>query len=257
MSGDGVLLALDRVWRRHRRFSRRPRSLKEAAIGWLKGRRIEADSFWALRDVSFALRRGETLGVCGPNGAGKSTLLKVVARIVEPTHGAVVVRGRLATMLELGSGFVHDLTGRQNLTLNGAILGLTDREMRDKLDAILEFADLGEFVDSPVRTYSMGMYMRLGFAIASHVEADVLLLDEVLAVGDAAFQRKCLAWIDASRAAGTSVILVSHDLAALEAQCDRVLWLESGSVVAEGDTREILARYREHGARATPAGSLP
>jgi len=211
----------------------------------LRGQRPEVDVFWAVREVSFAVRRGETVGICGPNGAGKSTMLKLIARIFEVTHGSIVIRGRLATMLELGTGFLPDMTGRQNLTLNGAILGLSDREMRDKMDEIIEFADIGEFIDSPVRTYSTGMYMRLGFAIAGHVEADLLLLDEVLSVGDAEFQQKCLSWLGRLKREGAAVMLVSHDLDELEQRCDRILWMDAGQVVADGLPGEIIPRYRQ------------
>lgn len=243
VDGAAEILSLARVWKRHRRWLRRPRSIKEALIRRLKGSRSEYEDFWALRDVSLSVRRGESVGFCGPNGAGKSTLLKVVARILEPTHGRIVVRGRLATLLELGTGFLPELSGRENLRLNGAILGLSDAEIRRKADEIIDFAELGDFIDSPVRTYSSGMYMRLGFAIASHVEADVLILDEVLAVGDAAFQRKCLAWIDELRRCGTTVLVVSHDLPALIRMSDRVVWLEAGCVRAIGDPHEIVERY--------------
>lgn len=238
------ILSLDRVWKRHRRWLRRPHSLKEALIRRMKGARAEYDEFWALSDVCLSVRRGESVGFCGPNGAGKSTLLKVVARILEPTHGRIVVRGRLATLLELGTGFLPDLSGRENLTLNGAILGLSDAEIRRKADEIIDFAELGDFIDSPVRTYSTGMYMRLGFAIASHVDADVLILDEVLAVGDEAFQRKCLAWIDELRRRGTTVLVVSHDLSALVRMSDRIVWLEGGRIRASGAPSEIVERYR-------------
>jgi ABC-type polysaccharide/polyol phosphate transport system ATPase subunit len=240
------ILRLDRVWKRHRRWKRRPLSVKEALIRALKRVGPEYEDFWAVQDVSLTVRRGEVLGFCGANGAGKSTLLRVVAGTVPPTFGTVTLRGRIATLLELGAGFLPDLTGRENVALNGAILGLSDAEIRAKEDAIVAFADLGDFIDSPVRTYSSGMYMRLGFAIASHVEADILLLDEVLAVGDAEFQRKCAAWLAAQRAAQTTVLLVSHDLSALAALCDRVAWMERGRVRACGAAAEVVGAYASH-----------
>jgi len=253
------MLDLEGVWKRHRRWRRRPRSLKEALIAGFRGLRAEYDEFWALREVTFSARPGETLGFCGANGAGKSTLLRLIAGILEPTHGRITVRGRVATLLELGAGFLPDLTGRENIALNGALLGLSDAEIRCKLDAIIDFADLGDFIDSPVRTYSSGMYMRLGFAIASHVDADILLIDEVLAVGDAAFQLKCADWLTHLRQRETTVLIVSHDLPTLAARCDRVAWLDRGSVVAFGEPRTVVDRYASSqatGARL-PAEAAP
>jgi ABC-type polysaccharide/polyol phosphate transport system ATPase subunit len=240
---DDCVLRLDGVWKRHRRYRKRPQHLKEALIGALKGRRAEYDEFWALRDFSLSVRRGESVGFCGPNGAGKSTVLKVVSRILPATHGTITARGRVAALLELGAGFLPELTGRENAVLNSAILGLSDAETRERMEAMIEFADLGDFIDSPVRTYSTGMYMRLGFAIASHVEAEILLLDEVLAVGDAGFQQKCESWLKRIRESGTTVLIVSHDLDSLREMCDRVVWLENGRVREEGPPDEIVDRY--------------
>jgi len=235
---------MDGVWKRHRRWLRRPQSLKETLIRSLKGLRPEYDEFWALRDVSFSARQGEAVGFCGANGAGKSTLLKVVAGILPPSHGTVRVRGRIASLLELGAGFLPELTGRENVCLNGAILGLTDEEVASKMDAIVAFADLGDFIDSPVKTYSSGMYMRLGFAIASHVDADILLIDEVLAVGDAAYQQKCTAWLKSLRERDTTVLVVSHDLGVLVQMCDRVVCLDGGSVVNSGPPQQVVEQYK-------------
>ena len=246
------VLRLERVWMLHRRWTRRPHSLKEAVIRRLKGRRPSYEEFWALRDFSLSVRSGECVGLCGANGAGKSTLLKVIARILPPTHGRITVRGRLAALLELGTGFLPDLTGRENVMLNGAILGLGDVEIRQKLGAILEFADLGDFIDSPVKTYSAGMYMRLGFSIASHVAADILLLDEVLAVGDARFQQSCSAWLEELLRKGTTVLVVSHDMEALSRICQRVIWLDGGRVMASGSPDEVISRYRRQDADRSP-----
>ena len=237
------ILRLDRVWKRHRRWKRRPTSVKEALIRSLKGVRPEYEDFWAVRDVSLSVRRGETIGFCGANGAGKSTLLRVIAGILPPTHGRITVRGKLTALLELGAGFLPDLTGRENVILNGAILGLDDAELQRKMDGIVEFADIGDFIDSPVKTYSTGMYMRLGFAIASHVDAEILLLDEVLAVGDAEFQQKCGAWLREQHRNDTSVLIVSHDMRTLVDTCDRVVWLDRGAARASGPPDEIARQY--------------
>lgn len=249
MSDVAEILRLEHVWKSQRRWKRRPQSVKEALIHTLEGRRAEYEDFWALSDVSLSVQRGETVGFCGPNGAGKSTLLRTVAGILPPTFGRIRVRGRVATLLDLGAGFLGDLTGRENIALNGAILGLSDTEVRDKADAIVAFADLGDFIDSPVRSYSTGMYMRLGFAIASHVDADVVLIDEVLAVGDAAFQARCARWLDERRGRGTTVLLVSHDLAALQQLCDRVVWLERGAIRDAGAPSMVVGRYAAELAR--------
>jgi len=238
------ILRLDDVWKLHRRWRRRPQSLKETLIKTLRGIRPEYEDFWAVRGCSLSVARGEAVGFCGANGAGKSTLLRVVSGILPPTRGRITVRGRLATLLELGAGFLPDLTGRENVELNGAILGLTDGETAAKMESIVSFADLGDFIDSPVSTYSTGMYMRLGFAIASHVDADILVLDEVLAVGDAGFQQKCAGWLERLRAQGTTVLMVSHDLPTLVDVCDRVVWMDHGRVHEIGDPARIVERYR-------------
>jgi len=240
---DTEILRLDDVWKRHRIWKKRPESLKETLIRGLKGVRPVYEEFWALQGISLSVRRGEFVGICGHNGAGKSTLLRVIAGILPATHGRITVRGSLATLLELGSGFLADLTGRENIALNGAILGLGQEEIRRKMAAIVDFADIGEFIDSPVRTYSTGMYMRLGFSIASHVEAKILLLDEVLAVGDAEFQLKCSEWLSQLRASGTTVLMVSHDLPVLSRLCDRVAWMEHGKIVTCSSPDEVVERY--------------
>jgi ABC-type polysaccharide/polyol phosphate transport system ATPase subunit len=247
------VLRLDGVWISLRRYRRPSDSLKETIIRVLKGQRSTSQMFWALRNVSLSVGEGESIGFCGPNGAGKSTLLKVIARILPPTNGRITIRRKLATMLELGAGFLPDLSGRENITLNGTILGLDEAQIRSKMGAILEFADIGEFIDSPVKTYSSGMYARLGFAIASHVEAAVLVFDEVLAVGDAAFQQKCLDRIQELRRDGTTMLIVSHDMPTLVNMCDRVVWLHEGRVMACGAPREVVAEYERGDLSRRPA----
>ena len=212
----------------------------------LKSLRRRPQEFWALRDVSFAVPRGETLGIIGHNGAGKSTILKLLSNITSPTEGEITINGRLSALIEVGSGFHPELTGRENVYLNGAILGMRRREITEKLDSIAEFAGVRQFLDTPVKRFSSGMYVRLGFSIAAHLDPDILLLDEVLAVGDAAFQEKCLNRIGELKRAGTTIVFISHDLAAVERVCDRVMLLRRGEVAAEGAPREIIAEYQSH-----------
>lgn len=199
--------------------------------------------FWALRDISFALRRGECLGIAGPNGSGKSTLLRILAGITKPTSGRLAVNGRVSALLELGSGFHPQITGRENALLNAVLLGLSMKEARDVLPEITAFSELGDFIDQPMRTYSSGMYVRLGFAVAVHVKPEILLVDEVLAVGDAEFQSKCFGHMDALRQAGVTVLFASHDLPSLQRYTDRVMLLEHGQAVLEGKPAEVLHHY--------------
>jgi ABC-type polysaccharide/polyol phosphate transport system ATPase subunit len=237
------VLRLEGVWRRYRRWERRPGSLKEAFVRFLRRDRWAYEDFWALQGISLSVQRGEVVGICGANGSGKSTLLKVAARILPMTHGHITVRGRIATLLDLGTGFLPELTGRENIVLNGALMGLSDAEMAGKMASIIEFADLGPFIDSPIKTYSSGMYMRLGFAIAVHVDADLLLIDEILAVGDEAFQHKCSVRLHQMQQQGTALLIVSHALSLLSTLCHRVLWLDHGCVMAEGNPIEVLQQY--------------
>lgn len=208
-----------------------------------KLRQVPKD-FWALRDVSFEVRRGEALGIIGHNGAGKSTILKLISNITAPTSGEIMINGRLSALIEVGSGFHPELTGRENVYLNGSILGMRRREITAKLDSIIDFAGVRQFIDVPVKRYSSGMYVRLGFSIAAHLEPDVLLLDEVLAVGDAAFQAKCFQRIDELKKAQTTIVFISHDLASVERLCDRVVLMQRGQIAAEGRPREVIAEYQ-------------
>ncbi len=199
--------------------------------------------FWALRDVGFALAPGSAVGLIGRNGAGKSTLLKLLGRITPPTAGEARIHGRIASLLEVGTGFQPDLTGRENVFLNGAILGMKRREVHARFDEIIAFAEIERFVDTPVKRYSSGMFTRLAFSVAAHLEADIMLVDEVLAVGDIAFQRRCLEKMGEVTGDGRTVIFVSHKLGAVRRLCQRVLYLHNGELVADGDTHEVLARY--------------
>ncbi len=221
----------------------RPRSYKEAFVALFRGRRRVRERLVALDDVSFDLEHGGTLGLAGPNGTGKSTALKLAARILEPTSGRVLVNGRVAALLELGAGFHPDLSGRENVFLNGSLMGLSRREMDRRLEAIVAFSEIERFIDMPIKHYSSGMRMRLGFATAIHVDPDILLIDEVLAVGDQAFQNKCRDRIAELRKAGVTIVLVSHSIQAIRDLCQRTLWLEGGRVQAYGPTDDVVEAY--------------
>ncbi|HEY6181554.1 MAG TPA: ABC transporter ATP-binding protein [Terriglobales bacterium] len=201
--------------------------------------------FWAVKDVSFTVARGEALGIIGHNGAGKSTILKLLYNITRPTRGEIMIEGRLAALIEVASGFHPELTGRENVYLNGSLLGMRRSEITRKLTSIIEFAGVAPFIDTPVKRYSSGMYLRLGFAIAAHLEADVLLLDEVLAVGDANFQAKCIGRVTELKKAQKTIIFVSHNLSAVESLCDRALLLHQGQIIANGTPKEVIAEYEQ------------
>jgi lipopolysaccharide transport system ATP-binding protein len=210
------------------------------------------ENIWALKDVSFEVKRGEAVGVIGRNGSGKSTLLKILSRITSPTEGYAEIRGRAGSLLEVGTGFHPELSGRENIYLNGAVLGMRKTDIDRKMEAIVTFSEIGEFLDTPVKRYSSGMYVRLAFAVAAHMEPDILLVDEVLAVGDAAFQKKCLGKMDEVTRQGRTVLFVSHSAAAVEALCPRAIWLDAGHVRHDSASHEALSIYM--GAHADPAG---
>ena len=211
--------------------------------------RASSEDFWALRNVSFDVKQGEVLGIIGRNGAGKSTLLKVLSRITEPTEGRVRIRGRLASLLEVGTGFHPELTGRENIFLNGAIVGMTRAEIKRKFDEIVAFAEVDKFLDTPVKRYSSGMYVRLAFAVAAHLEPEILVIDEVLAVGDAQFQKKCLGRMSEVAAGGRTVLFVSHNLAAIQALCSSALLLRRGKDCEYGDVQTLIADYQADACR--------
>ena len=242
-------LRLDHVYKRFRRGERHDSlrdlipSLVKRAVQRDRDRALAPEEFWVLNDVSFELRRGETLGIIGHNGAGKSTMLKHLSGIMEPTRGSIEVNGRLSALIEVGAGFHPDLTGRENVFLNGVILGMTRSEVKRKFDEIVEFAGLEEFIDTPVKRYSSGMFARLGFSVAAHLEPDILVIDEVLSVGDFAFQRKGLEKMRAIAKSGATVIFVSHNLQAVAEFCQRGILLEKGRVIADGPTDQVVRRY--------------
>lgn len=235
-------IVADRASRHFKVYPREARRLKDVVVAWQRSRPTEVV---ALRDVSVQIEPGSAVGLVGRNGSGKTTLLRLISGIIKPTSGRVEVGGRVGSLLELGAGFHPDLTGRENVFLNGSIHGLKRAYVREQLDEIVAFAGLEEFIDLPVRTYSSGMYMRLGFAIAAHIAADVLLLDEVFAVGDEQFQRKCFGKIFEFKQRGGTIVFVSHDAAAVERLCDRAVLLRNGAVEFDGPTHDAVVRYRQ------------
>jgi lipopolysaccharide transport system ATP-binding protein len=235
-------------------ITREARNFARKAVDVLKGRQVvqgdEVEEFWALRNVSFDVKKGEVVGIIGRNGAGKSTLLKILSRITEPTEGQVVLRGRVASLLEVGTGFHPELTGRENIFLNGAILGMTQREIRKKFDEIVAFAEVERFLDTPVKRYSSGMYVRLAFAVAAHLEPEILVVDEVLAVGDHDFQKKCLGKMhDVASREGRTVLFVSHNLAAISELATRAVLLNAGAVELDGDVARAISTYLSNGTK--------
>jgi ABC-type polysaccharide/polyol phosphate transport system ATPase subunit len=240
-------LAVNDLWKSYRLYHERNQYLK-AAI--LKGRRARYEEFWALKDVNFTVPTGSTFGVIGSNGSGKSTLLKTMAGILQPEKGSVEINGRVSALLELGAGFHPELSGQENVYLNGAILGLTKKEIAARFDDIVEFAGLADFIDTPVKNYSSGMFVRLGFAVAAHVEPEVLLIDEVLSVGDESFQRRCAEKIDEFRRDGRTIVFVSHGLSQVEQLCQDVAWIEKGELRMLGPAAEVISAYQGDSHRA-------
>jgi ABC-type polysaccharide/polyol phosphate transport system ATPase subunit len=250
--GDNSL-QLNHVFKRFRRGERHDSlrdlipSLVKRAVRRDRERALAPEEFWVLNDVSFELRKGETLGIIGHNGAGKSTMLKHLSGIMEPTRGSIEVNGRLSALIEVGAGFHPDLTGRENVFLNGVILGMTRAEVKRKFDEIVDFAGLEEFIDTPVKRYSSGMFARLGFSVAAHLEPDILVIDEVLSVGDFAFQRKGIEKMRAIAKSGATVIFVSHNLQAVAEFCQRGILLERGRIIIDGPTDQVIRRYLDTG----------
>ncbi|MDE3076085.1 MAG: ABC transporter ATP-binding protein [Chloroflexota bacterium] len=236
-------IRVEHVTKRYRRYEYRSLSLKGRAIDWLRRRSDQYVEFEALRDVSFTVKRGEMVTIVGRNGAGKSTLLRILSGIVEPDSGAVQVKGRVSPLLQLGTGFATELTGRRNVYLYGALLGLTRKQIDERLDSIIEFSGIAEFIDAPVKHYSSGMTARLGFAVAAHMDPDLLLLDEVLAVGDAEFQARCMTRMNRFREERKTIVLVTHSLKTVTDMCDRSVLLDRGRVVEDGAPRAVLAAY--------------
>jgi lipopolysaccharide transport system ATP-binding protein len=231
-------------------ISREAHNFARKAADFVRGRQIvqgdEVEAFWALKDINFEVYQGEVLGIIGRNGAGKSTLLKILSRITEPTKGRIRIKGRVATLLEVGTGFHNELTGRENIYLNGAILGMTQREIKRKLDEIVAFSEVDKFLDMPVKRYSSGMYMRLAFGVAAHMEPNILVIDEVLAVGDSEFQKKCLGKMgEVARHDGRTVLFVSHNMAAIQTLCHRAMLLQQGELLFVGHVESCIREYEK------------
>lgn len=226
-------------------------NLSRKTIDMMRGRPIvegdEVEEFWALKDISFEIKRGDRVGIIGRNGAGKSTLLKILSRVTEPTKGQIKIAGKVASLLEVGTGFHPELTGRENIFLNGAILGMTRSDIRRKFDEIVAFAETEKFLDTAVKRYSSGMYVRLAFAVAAHLEPEILVVDEVLAVGDAAFQKKCLGKMEQAGTEGRTILFVSHNMAMISSLCDKAIQLENGHLIAQGSSESVILSYATSG----------
>ncbi len=217
-------------------------TLKEHLIFW---RRNKSEVFTALKNINLKIQKGETVGLIGVNGSGKSTLLKLMTKIIYPTTGQIITHGKLTSLLELGAGFHNDFTGRENIYFNASIFGLTKKEIDERIDAIIEFSELGEFIDNPVRTYSSGMYMRLAFSIAINVDAEILLIDEILAVGDQHFQEKCFKKLEELKNSDKTIVIVSHDLQNIESLCTRAVWIHEGKIQGDGNPKVVIKEYLE------------
>lgn len=228
---------------KYRLARERPKTLQEYIVQRLKGKRLDYEDFWALRDINLEIRKGETLGLIGPNGAGKSTLLKVIAGILIPVAGNVTVKGKIAPLIELGAGFNMELTGKENIYLNSSILGLSRKEIDVRFDRILDVSELGDFIYSPLRTYSSGMVARLGFSIATEVDPDILIIDEILSVGDEHFRKKCDERILSFKERGVTILFVSHSMPDIKKLCDRAICLEHGKIAFEGSSTEVIEFY--------------
>jgi lipopolysaccharide transport system ATP-binding protein len=254
-SNGRPIVSMEHVWKRFRLGERRMRARKKQRTlagqmntaleraGLRKGDGAGSRDLWALADVSFQVAEGEALGIIGPNGSGKSTTLKIISRVTNPWSGTVRTRGRIGSLIEVKSGIHPELTGRENVFLYGTILGLSRKEIRRRFDEIVDFAELGRFIDTPVKKYSSGMEVRLGFSVAVHLEPDILLIDEVLAVGDASFQRRCLTRMDELRANGQTLVFVSHVLEDVQRLCPRIVYIERGRVKADGPAKQVVKQY--------------
>ncbi len=241
---DERIVVADGLGKAYRRFERQPFLLRNLLLS-LVGRGTRPKEFWPIRGLSFTIRRGETTGIIGSNGSGKSTLLRIIAGAAYPSEGTIAVRGRIAPLLALGAGFQPDMTGYECVEVNGTALGLTKEEIDARMDDIIAFAELAEFMETPVRYFSSGMMARLGFSVAAHTSADLLLVDEVLAVGDYAFQQKCIARIEHLRKSGATILFVSHEAKTVGTLCDRVLWLRDGKLERDGAPGQILEEYQK------------
>ncbi len=243
MSNKEIAIKVENLSKKYVIGKQRDGSLRGTLAGIFTSRNSSEEEFWALKDLNFEINKGDVIGIIGKNGAGKSTLLKVLSQITAPTEGRIEINGRVASLLEVGTGFHPELTGRENIYLNGTILGMTRKEVKAKLNEIVEFSGVEKFIDTPVKHYSSGMYVRLAFAVAAHLEPEILIIDEVLAVGDAEFQKKCLGKMKDVASTGRTVIFVSHDLGAMANLCEKAILLENGSIVEIGDVQSVINTY--------------
>lgn len=237
---NDIAIKVENVTKTFKLFYDKPSTLKERLVFWNKKK---ADVHTVLEDISLDIKKGETVALIGVNGSGKSTLLKLMTKIIYPTKGKITTNGKLTSLLELGAGFHPDFTGRENIYFNAAIFGLTKQEIDKRLDTIIEFSELGEFIDSPVRTYSSGMYMRLAFSVAINVDAEILLIDEILAVGDQHFQDKCFEKLNELKESGITIVIVTHSLDAVEKLCSRAVWIYNGKIKMDGNTKKVTDKY--------------
>ncbi len=242
-----VVIQVDQLSKLYQIGVKQSGSVRDMLAGIFSGQQKQAKAdFWALKEISFEVNRGDVLGVVGRNGAGKSTLLKVLSRITEPTDGSMAIQGRVGSLLEVGTGFHPELSGRENVFLNGSILGMKKAEIKAKFDEIVDFSGVEKFIDTPVKRYSSGMYVRLAFAVAAHLEPEILIIDEVLAVGDVAFQKKCLGKMKDVAGQGRTVLFVSHNMQAVRNLCTRAIYLKEGKLIAQGQTNDVLYEYDKH-----------
>ncbi|MGF9713265.1 ABC transporter ATP-binding protein [Paenibacillus naphthalenovorans] len=241
--GDQTVISVKNVSKSFKIYHDKPLTLKEKL---LKLRSNEYSHFFAVKNVSLDIRKGETVGLIGHNGCGKSTILKLITKILYPDSGEINVNGRISSLIELGAGFHPDFTGRENIYINASIFGLSKKEVDEKIDEIIRFSELGEFIENPVRTYSSGMYMRLAFSVAINVNPEILLIDEILSVGDANFQKKCYDKIEGFRLNGATIVIVAHDLGTIEKICDRVIWMDKGEIIEQGEADRIVNLYTQH-----------
>lgn len=237
---NDIAIKVENVTKSFKLFYDKPSTLKERLVFWNKKK---SEEHTVLKNISLNIKKGETVALIGVNGSGKSTLLKLMTKIIYPTKGKITTNGKLTSLLELGAGFHPDFTGRENIYFNAAIFGLTKQEIDNRLDKIIEFSELGEFIDSPVRTYSSGMYMRLAFSVAINVDADILLIDEILAVGDQHFQDKCFAKLEELKNSGITIVIVTHSLGSVKQLCNRAIWLFNGEVRMDGKDEEVIDEY--------------
>lgn len=235
-----IAIKVENVTKSFKLFYDKPSTLKERLVFWNKKK---ADLHTVLKDINLEIKKGETVALIGTNGSGKSTLLKLMTKIIYPTKGKIITNGKLTSLLELGAGFHPDFTGRENIYFNASIFGLTKQEIDARLNEIIEFSELGEFIDSPVRTYSSGMYMRLAFSVAINVDAEILLIDEILAVGDQHFQEKCFDKLKSLKEQGKTIVIVSHSLGSVKKICDRAVWLFEGEIKMDGDSKKVIDEY--------------